>query len=184
MEPPMNTSFPYVLGIDPGTNTGWCLTDPQQRAIACGTLKLSKLKGIERLDSIRLFVLSLVYGTGVFSDLRSEHINMSPATYIVLEDVSTMATAGTQGRHAVGVLQRDFAAMAMALYNHFGKNLILAPPTKWYPRIGGQMANKALAIKLLRASAAPFELPNEHTVMAFGLALYGHRKVRTPLTQA
>lgn len=166
---------PVILGVDPGAQTGYCLLAPDG-PIVSGSIKL-KAQGDEWIDRMRIiqrFVVDADHQQGPFDGCPRPQ-------WVCVEDVRAGATFQSSGRrHAatIGSIQRDFAVTYFAFFNIWGRLVLLAPITKWYPRMAGHLAKKQYAIVALRQAAAPFELHTDHEVMAYGIAQYAQRIVK------
>lgn len=188
-----------ILGIDPGTKTGWCLLAEDGTALLAGTLAvpspLGDFYGV--LQATDRFAQAVRGGRPPFSPyLVPTDGDMEEgagiADVIVIENVTLGAFAQGGGRRfRVGgtvVVQTIFTALAASFWalttNHvLGWHLETPSVAQWYPRLRGTLLKKAAAVALLKQQAGGV-VKNEHEAMAFGLARWGMFRRRAAVSVA
>jgi len=177
----------WVLGVDPGATTGFALVNERGEILYADEVKLAT-KGLDRFHEILQGLDDIL---GQVRDRREMHYDATkdlPLLTVVVEDVSQSHTYGAkQGRtrtsHSIASLQRDFATIVTGFIERDGamiEDVLVVPVAKWYPRMSGRLLAKADAIRYLRQSARGTDsLQSEHQVMAYGIASWGLRHLRT-----
>ncbi len=190
----------WVLGVDPGATTAFVLLaeeGPRRdvKVIHSDEVKFGE-KGMDRFLAVGQAVLDQIER---IDELAADAVMKTPGSeivaHVVIEDVSmSHAYVGkkrasgkkqTRTSHSIASVQRDYAALVMAFMENTGvsafidDHVILSPIAKWYPRMGGHLIAKPKAIQYLRQSCRGDNLQSEHLVMAYGIASWGLRHLRT-----